>query len=96
MDDYLNISNKNFKSRLIVGTGKYKNFKECSEAIKASGAQIVTVAVRRVNIIDKFVVLNDENLNYLNKKLKIEKKKIIKIYNGVPIIKPKRKIKKSM
>ena len=53
MDDYLNISNKNFKSRLIVGTGKYKNFKECSEAIKASGAQIVTVAVRRVNIFDK-------------------------------------------
>ena len=53
MDDYLNISNKNFKSRLIVGTGKYKNFKECSEAIKASGAQIVTVAVRRVNISDK-------------------------------------------
>ena len=53
MYDYLNISNKKFKSRLIVGTGKYKSFKECSEAIKASGAQIVTVAVRRVNIFDK-------------------------------------------
>ena len=53
MHDYLNISNKKFKSRLIVGTGKYKSFKECSEAIKASGAQIVTVAVRRVNIFDK-------------------------------------------
>ena len=53
MDDYLKIANKKFKSRLIVGTGKYKNFKECAKAIKASGAQIVTVAVRRVNITDK-------------------------------------------
>ena len=47
------IANKNFKSRLIVGTGKYKNFRECANAIKASGADIVTVAVRRVNISDK-------------------------------------------
>ena len=53
MDDILKISQKKFKSRLIVGTGKYKNFSECSKAIKASGAQIVTVAVRRVNISDK-------------------------------------------
>ena len=53
MDDSLKISQKKFKSRLIVGTGKYKNFRECSNAIKASGAQIVTVAVRRVNISDK-------------------------------------------
>jgi thiazole synthase len=36
-----------------VGTGKYKNMKECAKAIKLSGAEIVTVAVRRVNIIDK-------------------------------------------
>ena len=47
------IANKNFKSRLIVGTGKYKSFRECANAIKASGADIVTVAVRRVNISDK-------------------------------------------
>ncbi len=47
------ISSKKFNSRLIVGTGKYKNFLECSKAIKASGANIVTVAVRRVNISDK-------------------------------------------
>ena len=40
------IANKNFKSRLIVGTGKYKSFRECANAIKASGADIVTVAVR--------------------------------------------------
>ena len=44
---------KKFKSRLIVGTGKYKNMKECAQAIKLSGADIVTVAVRRVNITDK-------------------------------------------
>ncbi len=53
MDDSFKISEKRFQSRLIVGTGKYKNFRECSKAIKASGAQIVTVAVRRVNISDK-------------------------------------------
>ena len=41
------------KSRLIVGTGKYKNFKQTAEAVKASGADMVTVAVRRVNILDK-------------------------------------------
>ena len=51
--DKLKIANKYFQSRLIVGTGKYKNMKECAEAIKISGAEIVTVAVRRVNIIDK-------------------------------------------
>ncbi len=51
--DKLIISNKKFNSRLIVGTGKYKNMKECAKAIKASEADIVTVAVRRVNIFDK-------------------------------------------
>ena len=51
--DILKIANKKFKSRLIVGTGKYKNMQECAKAIKISGAEIVTVAVRRVNIFDK-------------------------------------------
>ena len=51
--DTFKISSKRFKSRLIVGTGKYKNFLECSKAVRASGADIVTVAVRRVNISDK-------------------------------------------
>ncbi len=51
--DLLKIANKKFKSRLIVGTGKYKNMKECAQAIKLSGAEIVTVAVRRVNITDR-------------------------------------------
>ena len=48
--DHLLIAKKKFSSRLIVGTGKYKNMLECSKAIKISGAEIVTVAVRRVNI----------------------------------------------
>jgi len=51
--DLLKIEKKSFKSRLIVGTGKYKSFKECANAVKISGAEIVTVAVRRVNILDK-------------------------------------------
>ena len=53
MTDFLKIAKKKFKSRLIVGTGKYKNFSECAKTIKYSGAEIVTVAVRRVNIVDK-------------------------------------------
>ena len=53
MSDYLKISGKKLKSRLIVGTGKYKNFQECAKAIKMSGAEMVTVAVRRVNILNK-------------------------------------------
>ena len=52
-EDSLNIAKKNFKSRLIVGTGKYKSMLECAKAVKLSGAEIVTVAVRRVNILDK-------------------------------------------
>ena len=53
MKDFFKIANKKFISRLIVGTGKYKSFSECAKAIKYSGAEIVTVAVRRVNIVDK-------------------------------------------
>ena len=51
--DTLVIAKKKFNSRLIVGTGKYRNMSECAKAIKLSGADIVTVAVRRVNIVDK-------------------------------------------
>ena len=51
--DKLKIANRNFISRLIVGTGKYKDMLECAKAIKISGAEIVTVAVRRVNISDR-------------------------------------------
>ena len=51
--DSFKIGKKVLSSRLIVGTGKYKNFKQTAEAVKASGADMVTVAVRRVNILDK-------------------------------------------
>ncbi|HLD77333.1 MAG TPA: thiazole synthase [Rickettsiales bacterium] len=51
--DLLTISGRNFSSRLLVGTGKYKDFAETRDAIAASGAEIVTVAVRRVNIEKK-------------------------------------------
>src|SRR5437773_9348995 len=52
-NDVLQIAGKEFRSRLIVGTGKYKNFREMARAHEASGAEIVTVAVRRVNLTDR-------------------------------------------
>ncbi|HTN42433.1 MAG TPA: thiazole synthase [Nitrospiria bacterium] len=52
-DDVLTIGGVQLKSRLIVGTGKYKDFEQTRRAIEASGADMVTVAVRRVNIIDR-------------------------------------------
>ena len=61
--DYLKISNTKLKSRLIVGTGKYKSLKETADAIKASGAEMVTVAIRRVNIIDKKKPMLTDYLN---------------------------------
>ena len=51
--DYFKVANKRLRSRLIVGTGKYKNFKETARAIKESCADMVTVAVRRINITNK-------------------------------------------
>lgn len=50
MTDALEIGGQRYASRLLVGTGKYKDFTETRAAIDASGAQIVTVAIRRVNI----------------------------------------------
>lgn len=50
--DPLIVADRVFQSRLLVGTGKYKDFEETRDAIAASGAEIVTVAVRRVNISD--------------------------------------------
>ncbi len=49
-NDFFEIAGRRFASRLLVGTGKYKDFEETRAAIEASGAEIVTVAVRRVNI----------------------------------------------
>lgn len=48
--DLLRIARREFSSRLLVGTGKYRDFEQTREAIAASGAQIVTVAIRRTNI----------------------------------------------
>ena len=59
------LAGKEYHSRLIVGTGKYKDFAETKRAIEASGADIVTVAIRRVNITDP----NQENLlDYIDPK----------------------------
>ena len=49
-NDTWTLAGKDYSSRLIVGTGKYKDFEETADAVKASGAEIVTVAVRRVNV----------------------------------------------
>ena len=70
-DDALTIAGQSYRSRLLVGTGKYRDFDETAAAIDASGAEIVTVAVRRTNIgqkedeaslldylpLDKYVIL---------------------------------------
>ncbi len=69
MEDKLIIKGIEFKSRLWVGTGKYKDFEETKKVIEASGADVVTVSVRRVNILDR----KSENLlDYIDpKKYKI-------------------------
>ncbi len=61
--DVLKVASKSLKSRLIVGTGKYKNFSETAEAVQASGADMVTVAIRRVNILDKKKPMLTDYLN---------------------------------
>jgi thiazole synthase len=53
MNDALRIGGREFRSRLIVGTGKYRSFQETARALEASGAEMVTVAVRRVNVTDR-------------------------------------------
>ena len=52
-DDSWTVAGRTFRSRLIVGTGKYRDFAQNAAAVAASGAEIVTVAVRRVNISDR-------------------------------------------
>src|SRR5918998_5321812 len=64
-NDRLTIAGREFKSRLWVGTGKYKDFIETKKAIDAAGADVVTVAVRRVNITDRS---KDNLLDYLDPK----------------------------
>ncbi len=53
MSDVLRIADREFRSRLFVGTGKYRSFHEMARCHAASGAEVVTVAVRRVNLTDK-------------------------------------------
>jgi len=53
MEDVLVIAGRAFHSRLIVGTGKYRSFGEMRRAHEASGAEVITVAVRRVNLTDR-------------------------------------------
>ncbi|HTS47885.1 MAG TPA: hypothetical protein VMH05_08070 [Bryobacteraceae bacterium] len=53
MSDVLRIADREFHSRLFVGTGKYRSFHEMARCHAASGAEVVTVAVRRVNPTDK-------------------------------------------
>jgi len=52
-DDSWTVAGRTFRSRLIVGTGKYKDYAQNAAAVEAAGAEIVTVAVRRVNISDR-------------------------------------------
>jgi len=64
-EDYLVLGDKKFKSRLIVGTGKYASFEETKQALELSGAEIVTVAVRRINISDSS---KESLLDYIDRK----------------------------
>ncbi len=64
-NDVLRIADREFRSRLFVGTGKYKSFQEMVRAHEASGAEVVTVAVRRVNLTDK---TKESMLDYIDRK----------------------------
>lgn len=64
MNDSFSIAGREFRSRLIVGTGKYRSFQEMARAIEASGADVVTVAVRRVNLTDR---TKESLLDYLDR-----------------------------
>jgi len=63
--DVFKIAGREFHSRLIVGTGKYRSFQEMARAHEASGAEIVTVAVRRVNLNDRS---KESMLDYIDRK----------------------------
>jgi thiazole synthase len=65
MTEQLTIAGRQFHSRLIVGTGKYRSFQEMARAHQASGADMVTVAVRRVNLSDR---TKESLLDYIDRK----------------------------
>jgi ABC-type glutathione transport system ATPase component len=65
MTDTLTIAGKSYASRLIIGTGKYKTYAENAAALEASGAEIVTVAVRRVNLDRQIGLQRELGLSYV-------------------------------
>ncbi len=65
LNDSLTIAGRSFGSRLIIGTGKYRSFQEMARAFEASGAEVVTVAVRRVNLNDRS---KESLLDYIDRK----------------------------
>jgi thiazole synthase len=65
MQETLRIADREFGSRLFVGTGKYRSFQEMARCHAASGAEVVTVAVRRVNLIDKS---KESLIDYIDRK----------------------------
>lgn len=87
--DKLKIGNQTFESRLIVGSGKYKDFATTKEATLASGAEIITVAVRRVNILDSksenlLEIFKDTNIRFLpNSAGCVNAKEAITLFNLV-------------
>src|SRR5919107_5699463 len=64
MQDTLKIADREFRSRLFVGTGKYRSFQEMARCHAASGTEVVTVAVRRVNLT---VRSKESLLDYINR-----------------------------
>src|SRR3984893_15139580 len=62
-DDTWTVAGRCFHSRLIVGTGRYKDLEETGAAISASGAEIVTVAVRRVNLSDPKAPMRQDHVD---------------------------------
>lgn len=65
MGDQFTIAGRTFRSRLMIGTGKYRSFQEMVQCHDASGAEVVTVAVRRVNLTDK---TKESMLDYIDRK----------------------------
>lgn len=64
MSEQLTIAGRTFRSRLMIGTGKYRSFEEMQRCHEASGAEVVTVAVRRVNLTDK---TKESMLDYIDR-----------------------------
>ncbi len=64
MSDQFTIAGRTFRSRLMIGTGKYRSFQEMVRCHEASGAEVVTVAVRRVNLTDK---TKESMLDYIDR-----------------------------